>query len=127
MGQLGWQKNPVPGEEFDLGLSRGPRAFYAHAFTGDRLVNLLVEYRWTMAEDLWDALGVGLAAFVDHGGAWYSGSPRRTGTDVGWGVRLGPRRSTDTDAVISIDLARRFETDVQPAGWAVVVRRGVRF
>ena len=52
---------------------------------------------------------------------------RRTGTDVGWGVRLGPRRSTDTDAVISIDLARRFETDVQPAGWAVVVRRGVRF
>ena len=127
MGQLGWQKNPVPGEEFDLGLSRGPRAFYAHAFTGDRLVNLLVEYRWTMVEDLWDALGVGLAAFVDHGGAWYSGSARRTGTDAGWGLRLGPRRSTDTDAVISLDFARRFATDVQPAGWAVVVRRGVRF
>lgn len=127
LGQLGWQKNPVPGEEFDLGLSQGPRAFTAHAFTGDRLVNLLVEYRWTMVEDLWDALGVGLAAFVDHGGAWYSGSPRRAGTDVGWGLRLGPSRGTDTDAVISIDLARRFQTDVQSAGWSIVVRRGVRF
>lgn len=127
MGQLGWQKDPAPGEEFDLGLDRGPRAFYAHAFTGDRLMNLLVEYRWTMVEDLWDALGVGLAGFVDHGGAWYSGSPRRTGTDAGWGLRLGPSRSTDIDAVISIDFARRFRTDVQPAGWSVVVRRGVRF
>jgi hypothetical protein len=127
LGQLGWQRNAVPGDEFDLGLAQGPRAFYAHAFTGDRLVNLLVEYRWTMLEDLWDALGVGLAAFVDHGGAWYAGSPRRTGTDVGWGLRLGPSRGTDTDAVISIDLARRFQTDVQSAGWSVVVRRGVRF
>ena len=72
LAQLGWQKNAVPGEEFDLGLGQGPRAFYAHAFTGDRLVNLLVEYRWTVAEDLWDALGVGFATFVDHGGAWYS-------------------------------------------------------
>ncbi|HTC23843.1 MAG TPA: hypothetical protein VK688_05740, partial [Gemmatimonadales bacterium] len=127
LAQLGWQKNAVPGEEFDLGLGQGPRAFYAHAFTGDRLMNLLVEYRWTVAEDLWDALGVGFATFVDHGGAWYSGSPRRTGTDVGLGIRLGPSRGTDTDAVISIDLARRFATDVQGAGWAIVVRRGVRF
>jgi len=127
LGQLGWQKNQVPGEEFDLGLSRGPRAFYAHAFTGDRLVNLLVEYRWTLAENWWDVLGLGLAGFLDHGGAWYSGSARRTGTDAGFGIRLGPSRSTDTDAVVSIDFARRFRTDVQRAGWAVVVRRGVRF
>jgi hypothetical protein len=127
LGQLGWQDNPTPGEEFDLGLSRGPRAFYAHAFTGDRMVNFLVEYRWTMAESWWDVLGLGLAGFVDYGGAWYSGSPRRTGTDAGFGLRLGPSRSTDADAVVSIDFARRFETDIQRAGWAVVVRRGVRF
>ena len=127
LGQLGWQENPTPGEEFDLGLSRGPRAFYAHAFTGDRMVNALVEYRWTMLENWWDVLGLGLAGFVDYGGAWYSGSTRRTGTDAGFGFRLGPSRSTDTDAVVSIDFARRFETDIQRAGWAVVVRRGVRF
>ena len=90
-------------------------------------MNLLIEYRWTVAESWWDVLGLGLAGFVDHGGAWYSGSNRRTGTDAGFGVRLGPGRSTDTDAVVSIDFARRFRTDVQRAGWAVVVRRGVHF
>jgi len=127
LGQVGWQRDPVPGEEFDLGFSRGPRAFYAHAFTGDRLVNLLVEYRWTAIENLWEVLGLGFAGFVDYGGAWYSGFRRRTGTDAGFGVRLGPSRSTDVDAVVSIDVARRFQTDIQRAGWAVVVRRGVRF
>ena len=55
--QAGWQENPVPGEEFDLGLGRGPRAFYAHAFTGDRFVNFTAEYRWTAAEDLGDVIG----------------------------------------------------------------------
>ena len=42
----GWSKNPVPGNEFDLGLSRGPRAFPNHAFTGDRSFVTMAEYRW---------------------------------------------------------------------------------
>jgi hypothetical protein len=125
-GQLGWLKNPVPGEEFDLGLNRGPRAFYSHAFTGDRLLNLTAEYRWTAAEDLWSSLGVGLALFVDHGGAWYAGSARRTGTDAGAGLRLGPSRTTGGE-VLRFDLARRFATDRQRAGWVLVVGSGVRY
>ena len=125
-GQTGWQENAVPGEEFDLGLGRGPRAFYAHAFTGDRFVNFTAEYRWTAAEDLWDVLGIGLAGFVDHGGAWYSGSRRRTGTDAGVGIRLGPSRTAEGGS-LSIDLARRFGTDAQRAGWALVVSRLTRF
>ncbi len=124
--QAGWQENAVPGEEFDLGLGRGPRAFYAHAFTGDRLVNFTAEYRWTAVEDLWEVLGLGLAGFVDHGGAWYSGSRRRTGTDAGVGIRLGPSRTAEGGSV-NIDLARRFGTDVQPGGWALVVSRVTRF
>jgi hypothetical protein len=124
--QGGWQKRAVPGEEFDLGLGRGPRAFYAHAFTGDRFINLTAEYRWTVAEDLWNVMGIGLAGFLDHGGAWYSGSPRRTGTDAGFGIRFGPSRTAEGGA-LSIDLARRFETDAQPGGWAVVVSRVTRF
>jgi hypothetical protein len=124
--QGGWQDNPVPGEEFDLGLGRGPRAFYAHAFTGDRFVSLTAEYRWTLAEDLWDVIGIGLAGFVDHGGAWYNGSPRRTGTDVGVGLRLGPSRTAEGGS-LNFDVARRFATDVQPAGWAIVVSRVARF
>ena len=34
--EAGWLENPLPGAEFDLGLSLGPRAFGSHAFTGDR-------------------------------------------------------------------------------------------
>jgi hypothetical protein len=124
--QGGWQDGAVPGEEFDLGLGRGPRAFYAHAFTGDRFVNFTAEYRWTVGEDLWNVIGIGLAGFVDHGGAWYSGSPRRTGTDAGVGIRLGPSRTAEGGS-LSIDLARRFGTDVQQGGWAVVVSRVTRF
>lgn len=126
LAQAGWLKGPVPGEEFDLGLNRGPRAFYAHAFTGDRLVNLTAEYRWTAAEDLWESLGVGVALFVDHGGAWYAGSPRRTGTDAGFGLRLGPSRASGGDA-LRIDLAHRFATDRQVTGWVLVVGSGVRY
>jgi hypothetical protein len=124
--QGGWQENAVPGEEFDLGLGRGPRAFYAHAFTGDRMINLTAEYRFTAVEDLWNVIGVGLAGFVDHGGAWYSGSRRRTGTDAGIGIRLGPSRTAEGGS-LSLDLARRFATDVQGAGWALVVSRVTRF
>ncbi len=124
--QAGWQDNPVPGDEFDLGLNRGPRAFYAHAFTGDRFVNFVGEYRWTAIEDLGESLGLGLTGFFDYGGAWYGGMPHRTGKDAGIGLRLGPSRTTD-GAAIRIDLARRFQTDRQRAGWVLVVGSGARY
>ncbi|HZN96991.1 MAG TPA: hypothetical protein VFB61_04605 [Gemmatimonadales bacterium] len=122
----GWLKDPVPGEEFDLGLGSGPRAFGSHAFTGDRSFFVTAEYRFTVVDDLWKMLGVGLAGFVDHGGAWYSGSPRRVGWDAGVGLRLGASRSTDTPA-LRFDLAHRFANDVEPAGWVITVGKGFAF
>jgi hypothetical protein len=122
----GWLKNPVPGQEFDLGLGSGPRAFGSHAFTGDRSFFGTAEYRYTIVDDLWGMLGLGVAGFVDHGGAWYSGSRRRTGWDAGVGLRLGASRSTDTPA-LRFDLARRFANDVEPAGWVLTVGKGFAF
>ncbi len=124
--EAGWLKNPLPGEEFDLGLGSGPRAFGSHAFTGDRSVFLSAEYRFTVADDLFRMVGLGLAGFVDHGGAWYAGSPRRVGWDAGVGLRLGASRSSDTDA-LRFDLARRFANDVEQAGWVVTVGKGFAF
>jgi hemolysin activation/secretion protein len=124
--EAGWLKNPLPGEEFDLGLGSGPRAFGNHAFTGDRSVFLSAEYRFTVADDLFRMVGLGLAGFVDHGGAWYAGSPRRVGWDAGVGLRLGASRSSDTDA-LRFDLARRFANDVEQAGWVVTVGKGFAF
>ena len=124
--EAGWLKNPVPGEEFDLGLGSGPRAVGSHAFTGDRSIFLSAEYRYTLIDDLFQMAGLGVAGFVDHGGAWYAGSPRRTGWDAGVGLRLGASRSSDTDA-LRFDLAHRFANDVEPGGWVVTVGKGFAF
>lgn len=125
-GSAGWQKNNRPGGEYDLGAGFGPRALRLHAFTGDRYVFSMAEYRWTAAEDLWGLVGVGLAGFVDHGGAWYDGTPRRTGWDAGFGLRLGPSRTPEPEA-IRVDLAYRFASGPERAGWVLVIGKGFPF
>jgi hypothetical protein len=122
----GWIRNPLPGEEFDLGLGTGPRAFRSHSFTGDRSFFGTAEYRYTVKEELWKVVGVGVAGFVDYGGAWYDGSPRRTGWDAGIGLRLGASRAAGVEA-IRIDLAHRFANDVENGGWLLVVGKGLTF
>ncbi|MGH7536888.1 MAG: hypothetical protein ACREMG_15095, partial [Gemmatimonadales bacterium] len=122
----GWRRQPPPGQEFDLGLGVGPRAFGDHAFTGDRSVFASAEYRLTLLDDFLGLVGLGIAGFVEHGGAWYAGSPRRLGWDAGMGIRLGATRSTDTEA-LRFDLARRFANDVEGAGWVVTVGKGFLF
>ncbi len=122
----GLLKGPLPGSEFDLGLGAGPRAFGSHAFTGDRMVFATAEYRYTVADDLFGLIGLGIAGFVDHGGAWYGGDRRRLGWDAGVGLRLGASRSSDTES-LRFDVARRFANDVERGGWVVVVGKGFVF
>jgi hypothetical protein len=124
--EAGWIKNPLPGSEFDLGLGNGLRAFRSHSFTGDRSIFATAEYKITVAEDFLGLVGLGIAGFVDHGGAWYAGTPRRLGWDAGIGLRLGASRASETDA-LRFDLARRFANDVQGAGWVVTVGKGFVF
>jgi hypothetical protein len=124
--EAGWLKNPLPGAEFDLGLGSGPRAFRSHAFTGDRTVFATAEYRVTVANDFLGLMGLGIAGFVDHGGAWYAGTPRRLGWDAGVGLRVGASRASDTEA-LRFDLARRFGNDAQEGGWVVTVGKGFVF
>lgn len=123
----GWDKNPYPGEEFDLGLSRGPRAYSLHAFTGDRQRYSLLEYRWTVLPRIASAFAAGVAAFAESGGAWYDGSPTRDGKDAGIGVRFAPIRSASNVGASRLDLVRRFATDRDPAGWVVVLGTGFTF
>jgi hypothetical protein len=123
---VGWLKNPIPSTEFDLGFARGPRGFPIHAFTGDRTYFTTAEYRVSLAEDLFKSLALGVAGFADHGGAWYSGSPRRTGTDVGLGLRLSPSRAADANPT-RLDLAYRFKNDRERAGWVFVIASGLVF
>ena len=125
-GATGWQERPAPGGEFDLGLGVGPRAFRQHAFTGDRAFFTSGEYRWTATDNFLNLTAIGLAAFVDYGGAWYHGAPRRTGWDAGAGIRLGLTRATDVGST-RVDVAYRGKNDAQAGGWVVVVGKGFAF
>jgi hypothetical protein len=125
-GFSGWQKNQLPGAEFDIGLSYGLRAYPLHAFTGDRAWLAGAEYRFTVADDLWRVLGVALGAFAEAGGAWYDGEVRRTGADVGFGIRLGPSRLASGD-MFRLDVAYRFEGAGFDSGWSLVLGRGLSF
>jgi hypothetical protein len=71
-------------------------------------------------------VAVGGALFADHAGAWYAGSPRRTGTDAGFGLRLAPLR-TGSLIMARLDLAYRFRNDVQRSGFVFVVGEGFAF
>lgn len=121
-----WAQGPAIGSAFDLGFGYGPRGFRSHAFTGDRSWLVTAEFRYTLAPEIGKLAGVGLAAFVDRGGAWFAGSTPRNGTDAGIGLRIGPTRQADL-RTNRIDLVRRFANDVEPAGWVLVIGKGFTF
>ena len=125
-GAIGWQHNPAPGAEFDLGVGIGPRAFKQHAFTGDRAFFTTAEYRWTAVENFHNFTAIGLAGFLDYGGAWYEGSARRTGFDFGVGLRFGLTRATETQSN-RVDLACRPQNERGKLECRFVLERGFAF
>jgi hypothetical protein len=113
-----------PGSEIDLGHGLGPRAFRSHAFTGTRGVWGTIEHRWFAVDEVAGLFGLGVAAFLDYGGAWYGDEPPRVGGDVGVGLRIGATRATGAN-VGRIDLAYKFGDGVGERRWTVSVGRSV--
>jgi hypothetical protein len=125
-GSAGWLADPAPGYEFDLGLVTGPRAFGVHSFTGDRAFFTTAEVRRLVWPRIFGLVALGVAAYVDYGGAWWDGSPARTGTDMGVGLRISQLRSSQ-GIVSRVDLSYRLANDVLPAGWVISLGRGFVF
>jgi hypothetical protein len=116
-----------PGTEFDLwNLHNGPRVFGIHEFTGTRMVWLALEDRVLVADDLWGLIGVGVAPFLDYGGAWYEGEPTRLGGDVGVSLRIGPTRAVRGD-VADFAVGYRFGKGFSGSRWGVAIRKGVHY
>ena len=113
----GVQRNPAPGAEFDLGHSGGgPRAFQAHSFNGTRMWWGTLEHRVFLVDEALGLLGIGAAAFVDYGGAWYPDEPARKAGNVGFGLRIGPTRATGSN-LGRFDLAYKFGDGVAGKRW----------
>jgi hypothetical protein len=116
--EAGAQQDPPPGAEFDLGHGIGPRGFEAHAFTGTRTVWGIAEHRIFLVDALLGLVGLGMAGFVDYGGAWYPDESPRVGGDVGLGLRSGGTASTGPN-VGRLDLAYRFGDGWSGGRWVV--------
>jgi hypothetical protein len=87
--RAGALESTQPGREFDLGFDTAPRSWEPHSFVGTRSVWGVLEHRWYVADDLLNLLGIGLAGFVEYGGAWYPDQAKRFGGNAGIGLRLG--------------------------------------
>ncbi len=129
-------RRPNPGSEFDLWLlQKGPRVFGIHQFTGTRMVWVVVEDRVLLSDELWGLVGVGVAPFLDYGGAWYAEGFRdlaipterpRLGGDVGLSLRFGPTRAVRGD-VGEFAIGYRFGQGVTGSRWGVSIRKGLAF
>lgn len=124
--QAGWQENPRPGAEFDIGHGVGPRGFPPHAFTGTRTAWGLLEHRVFLYDALLNLFGLGVAGFLDYGGAWYPDQSPRVGGDVGLGLRLGGTTSTGPN-VGRIDVAYRFGDGWSGKRWVVSFGQAYEF
>lgn len=112
-----------PGTTFDPWATlNGPRGFGAHAFTGTRLVYAMLEDRILVADQLWGVVGVGVAPYVEYGGAWYGGQESaRLGGDAGLALRLGSPRSVRGD-VAEFAVSYRYRR-FAGGPWALTVRK----
>jgi hypothetical protein len=119
----GAQKNGYQGEEYDLGFGYAVRSYPQHAFTGDRMFITAAEYRWIFIPNFYHLVAVGVSAFVDHSGAWYYGSPVRTGTDFGVGLRFGSRTGSP-GYMMRADIGYRLANNATPAGWVFSFGKG---
>ncbi len=122
----GLQENPPPGEEFDLGFTLPPRSWEPHSFTGTRVVFGTFEHRWFIWDAILNLVGIGVAFFVDYGGAWYPGQSARFGGNIGLGLRTGGALGTGARHS-RLDLGYRFGEDVVGSRWVLSFGPGLSF
>ncbi len=117
--------NVAPGTEFDLWQDLdGPRAFAAHTFTGTRRYWVVAEDRFLVDDNFLGLVGVGLAPFIEWGGAWYGNERPRAAGDLGLALRLGATRSTRGE-VTEVSIADRLGAGFAGGRWALVVQQAV--
>lgn len=117
-------RRPKFGEVFDpWSTQNGPRGFGAHAFTGTRLVYAMLENRVLVADHLWGLVGLGVAPYLEYGGAWYAEfEAARLGGDAGLALRMGSPRSVRGD-VAELDVSWRWGDGFTGSPWALTFRK----
>jgi len=77
-----------------------------------------LEHRWYVFDRVLNLFGIGVAGFLDYGGAWYASQSPRWGGAAGIGLRTGSSRGSVVDTG-RIDLGYRFGSDVTGSRWVI--------
>jgi outer membrane protein assembly factor BamA len=97
--------------QLSLGADNGLRGFDARTFNGDKRVLANIEDRIHLADNVYDLVSLGLAGFIDVGGATYDnyGSlfQENLNADFGVGLRFAFPRSSG-GRVLRVDIAAPF-------------------
>lgn len=125
----GVMERPPPGDEFDLGFGVMPRLWEPHAFVGTRSVRATFEHRFFAWDNIGDIIGLGLAGFVDYGGAWYEGQPSRLGGNAGFSMFFGSPLSSFAQ-VNHVSVGYRFGGGIEDSSlkrWGFSLGSGIIF
>lgn len=125
----GAMESPTPGSTFDLGFEILPRLWGPHAFVGTRSVRFTLEHRFFAYDNLWEIVGLGLAGFVDYGGAWYPDEAARMGGNAGVSLFFGSPMSSLAQ-VNHISMGYRFGGGLGESGgsrWSFAAGSGIIF
>lgn len=93
--------------QFELGGDTGLRGYKIRAFTGSQSFLFNAENRFFYPKEIWNLAYFGGAVFFDSGLAVPEGTGagwRQFKSDVGFGLRIGPTRSSNGE-VVRLDLA----------------------
>lgn len=120
---------PPPGSEFDLGFEILPRLWGPHAFVGTRSLRGTLEHRVFVWDNILDLVGAGFTAFVDYGGAWYSGQDTRFGGNAGLSLFFGSPLGSLAQ-IVHLSGGYRFGGGIagtDSSRWAVSLGSGIIF
>ena len=124
--EAGAVTHPRLGHEFDPWIEqRAPRLFGIHDFTGTRMTWFAFEDRILVVDNILGLMALGVAPFLDYGGAWYGDQTPRQGGDAGLSLRFGPTRAVRGDAA-ELAFGYRWGPGVGKP-WAFTLRKGFLF
>jgi len=123
-----FSKRLAPQRIFTMGAENALRGFEAYSFWGERLLQLNLEDRWIVWDNLLGLLSIGAVAFLDTGIAWNEGASRDSTVraSAGGGLRLLGSRTSGA-FVTRIDLGFPVIGRRSGDGWILSIAAGQAF
>lgn len=123
-----FSRRAIPQKVFTMGAESALRGFEAYSFWGEQLLQLNLEDRWVMWDNLLGLLSIGAVTFLDVGVAWNEGDHRNSTAraSAGAGLRLLGSRTRGA-FVTRVDLGYPVLGRRSGDGWILSIAAGQAF